>query len=367
MSNMKVADIISLFEDIAPIKLQDNFDNSGLNVGNPQTKITGVLLCLDIIPEVVEEAISENCNLIISHHPLIFSGLKSITGKNYIEKSIILAIKNDINILCLHTNIDSVTEGVSGKIADKLLLSNRQVLVPKENSLKKLVVFVPESHAEVVRKAIFNAGAGHIGNYDCCSYNVNGFGSFRAGVEANPFVGEKGKIHYEPEIRVETIFPEYLQNKIIMAMLSSHPYEEVAYDIYKLDNNWNNVGLGIVGELSRELNEKDFLLYVKEKLNVKYLRHSLFTNRIVKKIAVCGGSGASFIRHAQLTGVDAYITGDIKYHDYFLIEKQLLLVDIGHYESEIFILEKFYDEIMKKNPNFAVRFTKINTNPINTF
>lgn len=367
MINMKVADIISLFEGVAPFKLQENFDNTGLNVGNPQTEITGVLLCLDVVPEIVEEAISENCNLIISHHPLIFSGLKSITGKNFIEKSIALAIKNDINILCLHTNIDSVTEGVSGKIADKLSLVNRQVLVPKENSLKKLVVFVPESHAEVVRKAIFDAGAGFIGNYDCCSYNVNGFGTFRAGAEANPFVGEKGKIHYEPEVRVETIFPEYLQNKIISAMLSYHPYEEVAYDIYKLDNSWNSVGLGIAGELSMGLNEKDFLLYIKEKLNLKYLRHSSFTNKTVKKIAVCGGSGASFIRHALSVGADAYITGDIKYHDYFSTEKQLLLVDIGHYESEIFILEKFYDEIIKKNPNFAVRFTKINTNPINTF
>ncbi|HOK38007.1 MAG TPA: Nif3-like dinuclear metal center hexameric protein [Bacteroidales bacterium] len=364
---MKVADIISLFDGVAPIKLQENFDNSGLNVGNPQTEIAGVLLCLDVIPEVVEEAIAEKCNLIISHHPLIFDGLKSITGKNYIEKSIALAIKNDISILCLHTNLDSVREGVSGKIADKLLLENKKVLVPKENSLRKLVVFVPESHAEEVRKSIFDAGAGHIGNYDSCSYNVNGLGSFRAGVDANPFVGEIGKIHYEPEIRVETIFPEYLQNKIISAMLSSHPYEEVAYDIYKLENKWNSVGFGIVGELSTKMEEKDFLLYIKEKLNVKYLRHSSFTNKTIKKVAVCGGSGASFIKEAITAGVDVYITGDVKYHDYFSIEKQFLLVDIGHYESEIFILEKFYDEIIKKNPNFAVRFTKINTNPINIF
>jgi dinuclear metal center YbgI/SA1388 family protein len=364
---MKIREILSSFEDYAPLALQEDFDNSGLQIGNREAEITGILICIDITPAVVEEAIRNKLNLIVSHHPLIFSKLKKITGNDYIEKSIILAIKNDIAIYCGHTNFDNVYNGVSAKICNKLGLTNLQILAPKTDILKKIVVFVPESHSEIVRNAMFEAGAGHIGNYDNCSFNLSGTGSFKANENANPYVGERGKTHFENEQRIEMIYPAYIEKKLISKILESHPYEEVAYDIYKLDNKWDIVGLGMTGELKKEIPENKFLNILKEKFNLSSLKHTNFLNKPIKKVAVCGGSGAFLISAAKHYGADIYISSDIKYHDFFLAENQLLIVDIGHFESEQFTKEIFYDIIMKKNPNFAVRFSEINTNPINTF
>ncbi len=364
---MKIKELLSSFEEYAPLALQEDFDNSGLQIGDREADITGVLICIDITPTVVEEAIQNNLNLIISHHPLIFSKLKKINGSDYIEKSIILAIKNDIAIYCGHTNFDNVYNGVSAKICDKLGLTNLQILAPKTDILKKIVVFVPESHSEIVRNAMFEAGAGHIGNYNNCSFNLSGTGSFKANENANPYVGERGKTHFEKEQRIEMIYPAYIEKKLISKILESHPYEEVAYDIYKLDNKLDIVGLGMTGELKKEISEKKFLSLLKEKFNISSLKHTNFLNKPIKKVAVCGGSGAYLISTAKHSGADIYISSDIKYHDFFLAENQLLIVDIGHFESEQFTKEIFYDIIMKKNPNFAVRFSEINTNPINTF
>ena len=364
---MKIKELLYSFEEFAPLALQEDFDNSGLQIGNSESDIKGVLICIDITPEVVEEAIKYDLNLIVSHHPLIFSRLKKITGSDYIEKSIILAIKNNISIYCGHTNFDNVYNGVSAKICEKIGLKNLKILAPKEDILKKIVVFVPQSHAEKVRNAMFEAGAGHIGNYDNCSFNIQGSGSFRANESTNPFVGERGKVHFEDEQRIEMIYPSYIEKKLISKILESHPYEEVAYDIYKLDNKWKTVGLGMTGELEKAFPEKIFLNILKEKFNLSSLKHTNFLNKPIKKVAVCGGSGAFLISAAKHTGADIYISGDIKYHDYFLAENRILIVDIGHFESEQFTKEIFYDIIMKKNPNFAVRFSEIITNPINTF
>ncbi|MDR2009580.1 MAG: Nif3-like dinuclear metal center hexameric protein [Bacteroidales bacterium] len=364
---MKIKDLIKEFNNFAPLYLQEDFDNSGLNVGNPDEEIKGVLLTVDITPEVVEEAIENNCNFIVSHHPLIFGKLKKITGSDYVEKSIILAIKNDISIYCGHTNFDQVFYGVSSKICDKLGLINRNILAPKPGILKKIAVFVPVDYAETVRNAMFNSGAGHVGNYDCCSYNTEGKGSFCGNDSTNPFVGKKGEVHFENEVKIEMIYPEYLERQILDSMINVHPYEEVAYDLIKLENANNYVGLGMVGHLENEKNEKQLLDEIKKQFGLTTLRHSQFLNNPVKKIAVCGGSGAFLINAAKNSGADVFVSADIKYHDYFLAENKILLVDIGHYESEQFTKEIFYDIIMKKNINFAVRFSKINTNPIKNY
>lgn len=364
---MKVKDIISALEEFAHPQLQEDYDNTGLNVGNPNAEITGILLCIDITEEVIDEAIETNCNMIVSHHPLIFGKLKKITGNNYAEKCIIKAIKKDISIYCGHTSFDAVDKGVSYKICEKLGLQNLKILSPKKDFLKKISVYVPEKHTETVRLAMFEAGAGTIGEYNYCSFNVSGTGSFQAGEDTNPYVGKKGEIHYEPEIKTEMIFPAFLQTKIITAMLSAHPYEEVAYDIYSLDNSWEKAGLGMTGETTKPINEKDLLKILKENFNVENIRHSKLLNTKIDKIAVCGGSGASFINNAINSGAQVYISGDIKYHDYFLSENKILIIDIGHFESEQFTKEIFYDIIMKKKPTFAVRFSKINTNPIKNY
>jgi dinuclear metal center YbgI/SA1388 family protein len=364
---MKIKDIINIFEEIAPVKLQETYDNSGLCTGNAEHEIKAVLITIDITPEVVEEAIQKKCNLIIAHHPLIFKGLKKITGDNYIEKSIINAIKNDIAIFTAHTNIDLIYKGVSNKICEKLELKNRKILVPKQLYLNKIITFVPQEHAPYVRNAMFSAGAGHIGEYSACSYNINGKGSFKAEKDAKPFVGETGKIHFEDETRIEMIFPDHLQNKIIKEMISAHPYEEVAYDIIKLQNSWDKAGLGMYGDLEKEISETDFFDRIKDIFNVKIIKHSDFLNKNIKRVAVCGGSGAGFIQNAINCGADIYITGDIKYHDFFTAEKKILLADIGHYESEQFTKEIFYDIINKNNINFAVLFSDIVSNPINVY
>lgn len=364
---MKINEIIRSFEEFAPVAIQEDFDNSGLAVGNPENEIKGIILTIDVTEEVIDEAIANKCNFIIAHHPIIFGKLKKITGSDYVERSIIKAIKNDISIYCAHTNFDQVSNGVSAKMCEKLGLENLKILAPKKDSLKKIVVFAPSSHANIVRDAIFSAGAGHIGNYDLCSYNLEGKGSFRASNNTNPFVGKKGEIHFEDEVRIETIFPSYLQNKIIKAMLESHPYEEVAYDIYKLENECTNTGLGMIGNLKTEMSEEDFLSLLKQKFGCSLIKHSDLIGKPIKNVALCGGSGAFLINTAKSSGAQVYVSGDIKYHDYFLAEKKIIIADIGHFESEQFTKEIFYDIIMKKNPNFAVRFSEKNVNPIKTF
>ncbi|MDD4150714.1 MAG: Nif3-like dinuclear metal center hexameric protein [Bacteroidales bacterium] len=364
---MKVKEIISALEEFAPPQLQEDYDNTGLNLGNPNTEITGVLLCIDITEEIIDEAIENNCNMIVSHHPLIFGKLKNIIGSNYIERCIIKAIKNDISIYCGHTSFDSVDKGVSYKICEKLGLQNLKILAPRKNFLKKISVSIPAKHVEKVRLAMFAAGAGAIGNYNNCSFNVSGTGSFKAGENTNPYIGKKGKIHYEPEIKTELVFPAHLETKIINAMLSTHPYEEVAYDIFSLDNSWKKAGLGMIGETIKPFGEKELLKILKEKFTVESIKHSQLLNKEINKIAVCGGSGASLINTAIKSGAQVYISGDIKYHDYFLAENKIIIIDIGHFESEQFTKEIFYDIIMKIKPTFAVRFSKINTNPIKNY
>jgi dinuclear metal center YbgI/SA1388 family protein len=362
---MKVKDITGIFEQFAPLLLQEAYDNSGLCIGNKENDVKAILLTLDITEEVINEAIENDCNLIVSHHPLIFSGLKSITGKNMVERCTIKAIQNNINIFSAHTNADSVTEGVSKMICNKLNLGNCRILSPFKSMLQKLVVFVPIEFANKVREAILNAGAGNIGNYDFCSFNASGIGTFRANENAKPFVGKPNEIHEENETRIETIFPKYLQSRIIKALKESHPYEEPAYDIYPLENTLNDAGLGMVGELSVPQEEMQFLKLIEETFKANGIRYTKLRNKHVKTVAVCGGSGSSLLNEAINSGADFFITADFKYHQFFDAEGKIVIADIGHYESEQFTKEIFYHLLIKKFPNFAVHFSKLNTNPIN--
>lgn len=362
---MKIKEIIKEIEDFAPLSLQDSFDNSGLQIGNTNQILSGVLLCLDVTEDVIEEAIELECNLIISHHPLLFKPLKSITGRTYIERCVLKACKHDLVIYAAHTNLDNANRGVNFRIAEKLGLQNIRILSPKSNYLLKLITFVPKEHADSVRNALFNAGSGHIGNYDSCSYNIQGEGSFRAGENTNPFCGEKGELHFEEEIRIETILPVFKKQSVLRALLATHPYEEPAYDFYSLANDYDQAGSGIVGELPFPEDEMTFLQRLKTIFQVDTLKHSPLCNREIREVALCGGSGAFLIPDAIAFGADVFITGEAKYNDYYDVEDKILLATIGHYESEICTKEIFFDIITKKITNFAIHFSNTNINPVN--
>src|SRR6056297_1629075 len=362
---MKIREIISSIESFAPLVFQEDYDNAGLIVGDQEQEAKGALITGDITEKIIDEARKKKINLIIAHHPIIFAGLKKITGKNYVERIIIKALKNDIAIYAAHTNLDNIQGGVNSKIAEKLNLINTKILVPLDNHLMKLVYFVPTGHAGQTRKAIFKAGAGHIGNYDMCSYNVEGKGSFRAGEETDPFVGHKNEIHFEDEVRIETIFPKHLKHNIIRALVEAHPYEEVAYDIYPLENQFEKAGSGIIGELKDEISEIKFLEKVKEIFKAKCIRHTQLFHKPVKKIAVCGGSGSFLLNEAIKQKADVFISADFKYHQFFDAEDKIIIADIGHFESEQVTKELFYELLNKKFPKFAVYLTEVNSNPIN--
>ncbi len=364
---MKIADIRKVLEDIAPLSLQESYDNAGLLTGSNEWEISGILCALDVTEEVIDEAIENGDNLIVSHHPVIFSEIKSVTGKTITERILIKAIKNDIAIYASHTNLDNVDNGVNKKIGEKLGLSNCKILSPGKNKLVKIVTFVPEDHAAKVRKALFTAGAGHIGNYDSCSYNLAGQGTFRGGEGTNPYVGEKGKLHVENEIRIETVVPKDRINKCIAAMIKSHPYEEVAYDIYPIENEYNKIGAGMIGEFKRPVSHIEFMELIKTTFKIPVIRYSGKIMEAYSKIAVCGGSGSFLIKKAIHENSDAFLTSDIKYHQFFETEQKILLCDIGHYESEQFTKEIFYDLLNKKISTFAVHLSSIVTNPIKYF
>ena len=361
---IKIKDIANALEMFAPLPLQDGFDNAGLQIGLTDAEVTGVLLCLDVTEAVVDEALASGCNLIVSHHPLIFSPLKRITGRNSVERCVLKALSAGIAVYSAHTNIDNAPGGVNYRIAEILGLQNLKILVPKEDSLLKLSVFVPEKYAETLRTALFDAGCGAIGNYSSCSYNVSGFGTFKAGEGCNPFCGTVGEVHKEEEVRIDTILPAYLKERVVSALLKAHPYEEPAYDLYPLKNVWNSAGAGVVGELPQERDEREFLLEIKEKFSVGCLQHTAFTGKKIKRVALCGGAGASFAGAAVAAGADIYITGEARYHSMFDYSGKMLMAVIGHYESEQYTIDIFKEIIQGKYPGLRVVATSINTNPL---
>lgn len=364
---MTINDIIRVLEQKAPPALQEAYDNAGLITGNPGWECTGALCTLDATEAVIMEAIEKGCNLVVAHHPIVFSGLKKITGKHYVERAVIAAIKNDIAIYAAHTNLDNVMDGVNQRIADKLQLQHYRILAPKPGQLLKLYTFVPAAQAEEVRSALFTAGAGHIGEYSEVSFNAPGVGSFKGSENTHPFVGEPGKRHEEPEIKIEVIVPSWLQRQVVEALLNAHPYEEVAYDLVALSNDNQQIGSGLIGELAAETKEEAFFDLLKAEFGLKIIRHTPFLGKNVKKIAVCGGSGAFLTKKAMLAGADVYVTADVKYHEFFEADGRMVIADIGHWESEQFTTDLLMELLQSKFLNFAVLKSGVTTNPVRYF
>ncbi len=363
---MKIKEIQNYLESLAPINYQESYDNSGLIIGNGETEVSNVLICLDCTEEIIDEAIQKECNLIISHHPIIFSGIKKLNGKNYIERTVIKAIENKIAIYAIHTNFDNYNFGVNFEIANRLKLKNTQVLLPKKN-LNKLVVYTPIDSVQEVNKALFEVGVGEIGNYSKCSFNTEGMGTFQPNESANPTIGKVNQLEKVKEIRSEYIVPEHLIYKAIQTLIVTHPYEEVAYDIFPLKNNNRTVGSGMFGELEDEINTLDFLNIVKQNFNCGIIRHTKILKDKIKRVAFCGGSGSFLLPQAKAVKADIFITGDYKYHDFFDSEDEILIADIGHFESEQYTTNLLADILTKKFPTFAFYKTEIITNPINYF
>ena len=364
---LTIRSMIEIIERFAHPGLQEHYDNSGLIVGNPDTVAKGVVIAMDATPEVLQEAIDLECNLLVTHHPAIFKPIKRLRDNDPQERLLMEAIRHDISLYACHTNLDSIPEGVSGRMADQLELVNRKVLVPKREILFKLVCFVPHDHLKPVSEAIFNAGAGHIGRYDSCSFYTTGTGTFRGEDGTEPYIGAPGVFHEEKEFRLETIVPKVHLSRVIHTLLDVHPYQEVAYDIYPLENEWEGAGIGIIGELTVPMEEITLLNLIKNRFGIPAIRHTKLTGRIIRRIAVCGGSGAPFISSAKKSGADLYLTGDLKYHDFFEADGNIILVDAGHYETEQFALGILHDLLTKNFPKFAVHLSKVNTNPINYY
>lgn len=364
---MKVVEICRTLEEKAPLAYQEDYDNSGLICGDPSMVVTGALLCLDITPAVMREAIQKGCNLIISHHPFIFRPMKKFPVGAPETDILTFALKNDIAIYAIHTNLDNIRDGLNLLLLKKLGIDTCSVLSPKSGSLIKLVTFCPVAHADHVRVALFEAGAGFIGNYDQCSFNSEGTGTFRPSVKTNPFVGVHDVLHKEPEMRIEVILPLQSEKKVVEALLRTHPYEEVAYDIYPLLNDFPTVGAGVIGQLEKPMEESSFLAFLREKLSLPMIRHTSLRSKPVSKVALCTGSGSFLIGDALAAGADILITADLKYHDFFIPDGKMVLADIGHYESEHWVKEWLYAELIEKFPTFALFISEIDTNPVHYF
>ena len=362
-----IRQLTAYLETLAPLAYQESYDNAGLLVGNPDTPITGVLVTLDCTEAVVAEAVANGCNLIVAHHPIVFRGLKKLTGSTYIERTVISAIRHDVAIYASHTNLDSVTGGVNFRIAEQLGLQNVRILTLKPQTTAKLVTFVPLSYTQTVLDALHDAGAGNIGNYSRVSYRNEGMGSYMANEHANPAMGSIGEYHQEPEHRIEVVFPKHLQAPVLAALRRAHPYEEIAYDIFALETTNHTVGSGIVGELPEPISETDWLHYLKNRMNLPLIRHTPLLGRPVHRVAVCGGAGGFPLNDAIRAAAAVFVTADYKYHEYFDADGRIIICDIGHYESEAFTKDLIVRHLAEKFTTFAVIFSETDTNPVRYF
>ncbi|MCC5931249.1 MAG: Nif3-like dinuclear metal center hexameric protein [Cyclobacteriaceae bacterium] len=360
----KVSDITQYIESLAPLSLQESYDNAGLITGDSEQMVSGVLICLDVTTEILDEAIQLNCNFILAHHPIIFKGLKKITGKHYVERIIIKAIKHDIAIYACHTNLDNVSDGVNRKLAEVIGLESPWILSPKPHQLCKLTTFIPEEHTEEVLDALHQAGAGEVGNYKGCSFKLKGQGTFTPNELANPHIGQKNMREEVTEDRIEVIFPVWQQKQVMLALRNTHPYEEIAYYLHSLENENQLSGSGMIGKLNAPMDEPAFIEHLKEKLELKIVRHTAFTSKKIQTVALCGGSGSFLIGAAIANQADAFVTADVKYHDFFEADGKLLLADVGHYESERFTKDLFYKFLSENFSNIALHLSMVNTNPI---
>ncbi|MGW8123695.1 Nif3-like dinuclear metal center hexameric protein [Roseivirga echinicomitans] len=364
---VKIKEIIEVLEKLAPPAYQEPYDNSGLITGDKSWKVTGIMVSLDCIESVIDDAIDKKCNLIVAHHPIIFKGLKKLNGKNYVERTIIKSIKNDIAIYAIHTNLDNVYAGVNQKIANKIGLVNTRILAPKKQLLEKLVVFVPKKDTNTVLEALHKAGAGEIGNYTHCSFKINGTGSFKPNEKANPTIGKRGDLEQVNEDRVEIMYPKHLNHSIIRALKAAHPYEEVAYYISQLENEHQEVGSGMIGQLENEMTSQEFLAHLKKSMALNTIRYTVKNIDTIKTVALCGGAGSFLLSTAMAQNADAFVSGDFKYHEFFDGEGKTMIADIGHYESEKFTKELLHSILTENFANIATYFTEVNTNPVKYF
>ena len=362
---MKIIEITNYLESLAPLFLQEDYDNSGFITGNKNWNLKNVLVCIDCNEEVVDEAIAKSCNLIVAHHPIVFNGLKSIVGKNYIERTIIKAIKNDIAIYAIHTNLDNIKDGVNSTIANKIGLENRKILRPRKDVINKLSFYCPVSDTQRLKKLLWDSGAGNIGNYSHCSFSSIGQGTFMGNDDSKPSLGQKNVLHKEKEEKVEMIIPSQLQNIILDTLFSEHPYEEVAYEIHHLENINQDIGSGMFGKLKTPMKTNDFLMQLKKVMQTDCIRFTKLNKEYIETVAVCGGSGSFLLDDAKKAKADIFITGDFKYHEFFDAEDDIIIADIGHYESEQFTKELICEILNKKFTKFATHLSSINTNPIN--
>jgi dinuclear metal center YbgI/SA1388 family protein len=364
VASIKIKDVTHYLEQWAPLSYQESYDNCGLITGDLSDDVRGLLVTLDCTEEVIDEAIKTGCNMVVAHHPIVFKGLKKLTGTNYVERTVIKALKHDISIYAIHTNLDNVHTGVNKKLCEKIGLKNLRVLAPKTDTLNKLVTFVPKENAGQVTSALYEAGAGQIGDYKNCSFQLDGTGTFMPTEETNPHIGEHNKQTYVEETRVELIFPAYLKTKILNSLRNAHPYEEVAYYIFPLLNENQYVGSGMTGDLETPEEPLQFLQSLKSKMNLSVIRHTHPLPESIQKVAVCGGGGSFLLHNAIRAGADAFISADFKYHEFFDANKRIMIADIGHYESEVFTKELLMEVLMKKFHTFAIIFSKTRTNPI---
>ncbi|MCK5441536.1 MAG: Nif3-like dinuclear metal center hexameric protein [Maribacter sp.] len=361
---MIVKEVISILEELAPLAYAEDFDNVGLLVGNHDQEVTGILVTLDTLENVIDEAIDNNSNLIVSFHPIIFSGLKKLTGATYVERVVIKAIQNKIAIYSMHTALDNSMDGVNAKICEVLGITDPKILIPKKNTIKKLTTYVPTDAAQTLRKELFDAGAGTIGNYTNCSFTTSGTGSFKAEKDAKPTIGIVGETHFEQEVQINITFPASKESQIMNALFKNHPYDEVAYEVLTLENTNQHIGMGMIGDLNIPMDEEKFLKSVQKRMNAQGIRHSKLLRKDVKKVAVLGGSGAFAIKAAKAAGADIFITADIKYHQFYEADTKMVIADIGHFETEQFTKNLLVDYLTKKIPNFAIRLSESKTNPI---
>ncbi|MFW5944686.1 MAG: Nif3-like dinuclear metal center hexameric protein [Bacteroidota bacterium] len=364
---MQIKELVNYLNTAIPNGLQEEYDNSGLLVDSTNNELSGVLVTVDVTEEVIDEAVDKGANFILAHHPLIFSGLKSLTGKDHVERCVIKALKNDVAIYAAHPSLDTLKGGFNFMMADMLRLQDKKILRPKQDQLIKMVFFVPHDHTDQVRKAVFDAGAGIIGNYDQCSYNLKGQGTFRPGEASDPWSGTKGEIHFEEETRVATFFPSYKMAGVVEALHQAHPYEKVVYDLYPLKNTDNDWGAGVIGNIGEKMPEKEFLDMVKQQLDTECIRHTKLLYSFVSRVAIAGGSGSFLLNDAISEKADVFISADFKYHDFFEADEKILIADIGHYESEQMSKAYFYELLTKKFHNFATHLSEVNTNPINYY
>lgn len=364
---MTIFEITSILEEVVPLDHAEDFDNVGLLVGHPQQKVNGILVTLDTLEEVVEEAIAKNCNLIVSFHPIIFKGLRKITGSNYVERTVLKAIQNNIAIYSIHTALDNSPIGVNAKICEMLNVHDSKILIPKKGTIKKLTTYIPVAQSDALRKHLFDAGAGSIGNYSQCSFNIEGTGTFNAGENARPTLGKKGSMHREKEVKLTMTFPAHMESSLLAILFREHPYEEVAYEVVTLDNTNQHLGMGMIGTLEKPLSEFDFLNRLKKVMHAQGIRHSKLLKKPVQKVAVLGGSGAFAIKDAIKAKADIFVTADVKYHQFYEAEDKLVIADIGHFETEQFTKNLLVAILTKKIPNFAVTLSESITNPIKYF